>query len=260
MTGMSRFLKSVRASSVEAVASEGRRCTNQYLLCFTLTVLTVLFAAVMLYENEVYGMTKQKHIVLLGASVGHDWKIEALPERLKQNREIRGYRFEFVGEYAFDKTVALNKILQRKQNKPDAIFIKECAAYFPGDLDKYQELMQGWINACRKAGVTPIPTTVVPIIKDESLTRKTKDFIKSMLGRSTSEDKLVQILKYNDWIRIYAASEKLVVLDLESQVRISAEDRSLKLDLHSGDGLHLNPKAYKILDAIVIPTLDRALR
>ena len=61
-------------------------------------------------------MEKPKHIVLLGASVGKDWKIEDLPKRLT----IHNYQFEYVGEYQFDKTKPLQEILQRKENKPDA--------------------------------------------------------------------------------------------------------------------------------------------
>lgn len=69
-----------------------------------------------------------------------------------------------------------------------------------------------------------------------------------MIGRSPHDLRLTSILKYNDWIRAYAQKEGLVFFDLEAPLRISPEDRSLRLDLHSGDGLHLNSKAYGILD------------
>ncbi|NPV03130.1 MAG: hypothetical protein HPY67_00125 [Syntrophaceae bacterium] len=205
-------------------------------------------------------MTKKKHVVLLGASVGHDWKIDSLPERLAQNSGANRYGFEFVGDYQFDKTLTLQKILQRKQNRPDAILLKECAAYFPGDLNRYQELMKSWIKKCRHAGVIPVPTTVVPVIRQQSLTTRMKDAVKHVMGRPTSGMQLEKIGQYNDWIRSYAAGENLTVLDLEAAVRISAEDRSLRTDLHSGDGLHLNVEAYRILDSIVVPVLDQAFK
>ena len=262
MIGTVSVLKNVRLIGAKAVASEGGRYLNRYLVCLTAFVVTFLLAALMLCENEVHGMAKQKHIVLLGASVGHDWKIEALPERMKQNQAIRGYRFEYAGEYAFDKTEALNRILQRTKNKPDAIFIKECAAYFPGDLREYQRLMKGWVQQCRKAGVIPIPTTVVPVVssKNKAMKDQLKDSIKTLLGRPTTATQLEGIFRYNDWIKEYAAQEGLVVLDLEAHLRTSQADRSLRVDLHSGDGLHLNSKAYELLDAVVVPTLDRAFR
>jgi len=232
---------------------------QRYLARVLLSAFIVFALYPLIFDNEVYGMTKKKHVVLLGASVGQAWKIEALPDRVAA---AQGYRFEYVGEYAFDKTEALMKILQRKQNKPDAILIKECAAYFPGDLGQYQELMKGWIKECRKAGVVPVPTTVVPVVssKNKPWKDRLKDFIKTMLGRPTTATQLEGIFRYNDWIKEYAMQEGLTVLDLEAPLRTSQDDRSLRVDLHSGDGLHLNSRAYAMLDAIVVPTLDRAFR
>ncbi len=260
MIGIGRFLKSMRAIGAEFVASEGGRYSNRYLVCLTVTVISVLLATVYLCENEVYGMTKQKHIVLLGASVGHAWKIEALPDRIDQSGSTQAYRFEFVGEYAFDKTEALNKILQRMQNRPDVILIKECAAYFPGDLPQYQELVKGWVKECKKAGVIPVLTTVVPVTKAADLKSSLKDFIKPLLGKANTSARLESLLQYNDWIKVYAKQEGLTVLDLEAPLRVSETDRRLRSDLHSGDGLHLNAQAYGMLDKIIIPTLDQALR
>jgi hypothetical protein len=239
----------------------------------SLMLCTLLFAlcSLLFLNPEVHAMQKPKHIVLLGASVGKAWNIESLPDRLIKSGSsplapsasrlaVSQYRFEYIGEYQFDKTKSLQQVLKRKVNKPDAIFIKECAAYFPGDLSHYQELVQGWVTLCRKAGVVPIPTTVVPVIRDDSFKTQLKDLIKQVIGRPTSSWGLTEIIKYNDWIKSYAQKEGLVVLDLEDPVHTSKEDRSLRLDLHSGDGLHLNGKAYKLLDQIVPRTLEQAFK
>lgn len=223
-----------------------------------LAAVALLLVSMIMCNDEGYGMTKKKHVVLLGASVGQAWKIDSLPERLGQESGAKRYSFEFVGDYQFDKTQTLRKILQRKQNKPDAILLKECAAYFPGDLARYQELMKSWVKDCRDAGVIPVPTAVVPVIRRQDMMTKMKDAVKHLLGRPTSGMQLETITQYNNWIRSYAASEKLTVLDLEAALRVSDEDRSLRTDLHSGDGLHLNPKAYRLLDPIVVPALDLA--
>ena len=220
-------------------------------------VLFLMFFAsysTILVGNEGYGMEKPKHIILLGASVAKDWKMDDLPKRVN----LQGFRFEYVWEYQFDKTKPLQEILQRKENKPDAIFIKECAAYFPGDLQNYQALMKTWVKQCREAKVIPIPTTVVPVIRPDSIKMRAKEFIKRLLGRPTSKTQIAEIIKYNDWVKSYAQEQGLVVLDLETPLHISDTDRSLRLDLHSGDGLHLNEKAYALLDRIVVPVLDKA--
>lgn len=157
---------------------------------FFIALLFGLFSFLFL-NPEVHAMQKPKHIVLLGASVGNAWNIESLSDRLIKGGSsplapdasrlaASQYRFEYIGEYQFDKTNALQQILKRKENKPDAIFIKECAAYFPGDLSRYQELMKSWINQCKESKVVPIPTTVVPVIKPDfsNLKLKLKDTIK----------------------------------------------------------------------------------
>ena len=247
----------------EYLFSGCRNWLKRHLLSIVFVPITLFLVSAIFLEGEVFGMRGEKHVVLLGASVGRDWKIESLPERLKQTEgAAQVYRFEYVGEYAFDKTEALIKILQRKENKPDAIIIKECAAYYPGDLRQYQELMKGWVKACKNAGVVPVPTTVVPVVssKNKTIKERVKDFIKSILGRPTPSSQLEGISQYNDWIRQYTSQEGLTVLELEAPLRTSQEDRSLRIDLHSGDGLHLNAKAYEILDGIVIPTLDRAFQ
>jgi len=240
-----------------------------------LTLFTLLSAlcSLLFLIPEVHAVQKPKHIVLLGASVGNAWNIDSLPDRVikvslspltpySSRLTVFPYRFEYVGEYEFDKTNALQQILKRKENKPDVIFIKECAAYFPGDLSNYQELMKSWIKQCKESKILPIPTTVVPVIKPDfsTLGIKIKDTIKWVLGRPTLASRLEGLIKYNDWIRSYAQKEGLTILDLEAALRISEGDRSLKMELHSGDGLHLNQKAYSILDQIVLPTLDQALR
>lgn len=244
----------------KSICASAMNVMSQKLVFFCLGIILILLGPGISGEDEVHGMAVKKHVVLLGASVGKEWKIESLPERLKQAGPVQGYHFEYVGEYAFDKTEALMKILQGTQNRPDAIFIKECAAYFPGDLRQYQELMKGWVKECKKVGVIPIPTTVVPVVssKNKSIKERGKDFIKFLIGRPTTAFQLEGIFQYNDWIRQYASQEGLTVLDLEGPLRTSQKDRSLRIDLHSGDGLHLNAKAYEILDSIVIPTLDHA--
>ncbi|OPX92411.1 MAG: hypothetical protein A4E53_00512 [Pelotomaculum sp. PtaB.Bin104] len=257
MTGTGNFRKCARSMGSRAVACECARPSNRHQACFFMAMVTVILAALMVCENEVSGMAKQKHIVLLGASVGHAWNIEALPGRVAA---ARNYRFEYVAEYAFDKTEALRGVLQRKQDRPDAVLIKECAAYFPGDLLQYQELVKGWVEECRQAKVVPILTTVVPVVstKNKPIKDRLKDFIKTLLGRPTTATQLEGIFRYNDWVRGYVAREGLTVLDLEAPLRTSQDDRSLRVDLHSGDGLHLNAQAYELLDTVVVPTLDRA--
>jgi hypothetical protein len=197
----------------------------------------------------------KKHVVLLGASVGGAWNIPALPQRVGSDL----YSFEYVHGSPFDKSKVLKEILGRTENKPDVIFLKECAAYFPGDFEKYKALMIQWIGECREKGVIPIPTTVVPVTMFHAYKLFGYDILKLRnpfkYGIPFKQRRLKAILEYNGWLRSFCRENRLVVLDLEAAVRRSDIKRSLRSSLAKVDGLHLKPQAYLILDKIVLPTL-----
>jgi len=56
---------------------------------------------------------------------------------------------------------------------------------------------------------------------------------------------------------VFCAKNDLSLLDLERAVRKSEKDRYLRSKLAKIDGLHLNKKGYRVLDQIVIPTLEK---
>lgn len=191
-----------------------------------------------------------RHIILVGASVGRQWRVEELPGRTRLDR----YRFEYAGLYRFDKSELIREITRREGNRPDGLIIKECAAYFPGPLASYRDLVTGWVDSCLESSIRPILTTVAPVASPESLVQRARAFVKRrLLGRG---DRLESIGEYNEWVRRFTARKSLALLDLEAALRVSDTDRSLRRDLHSGDGLHLNPQAYKILDKLAVQMLD----
>lgn len=197
---------------------------------------------------------RQKRIILLGASVGGAWDISRLPERVNNY----DYVFEYIPHGGFDKSKSLIELLSRQENRPDAIFIKECAAYFPGDMDKYKSLIKEWIKECLEHNVLPIPVTVVPVTRLHPFKKFLIDIIriKNPLRSGNPFKKNKKLAEYNDWIKQYSKNLGLSVLDLEASLRYSEKNRYLREDLARIDGLHVNRKAYGILDQIVIPTLE----
>lgn len=190
-----------------------------------------------------------RHIVLLGASVGEAWNISEMPNRIKNT----DYTFEYVGEYSADKSQQLASILDRGLEKPDVVIIKLCAAYFPGDPDKYKTFIENWIGDCREKGVIPVLATVVPVTKSYPL----RIFMLSLLRWKWRYPRgnFEAIIEFNDWIRDYAHSEGLVVLDLEAALRTSQSDRHLNGRYAKADGLHINERAYAELDRIMMQTV-----
>jgi len=203
---------------------------------------------------------RRKQVLLLGASVGKSWKLPSLPQRIGNS----DYSFEYRMCAQFDKSDCLKDILSREGNKPDVVLIKECAAYFPGEVESYKKLMTRWIRECLDADVIPLPATVVPVTRLHSFK---KIFIDVLRGRKPFRQgnpfkylRNEAILEFNDWLRLYCREKGLNVLDLEAALRYSENNRFLREDLARIDGLHLNGKAYELLDRIVLPVLEDATR
>lgn len=173
----------------------------------------------------------QRKIAFVGASLGHAWHLPVVFPNIKS----------YV-EYEFDKSPALEKVLP---TRPDAIIIKECAAYFPSndDPESRKSMVKGWVARIRQSGIQPILATVVPVSKSHG---------------ETNPGRCVAIWAFNDWLRNFADEEKIEILDLEKALRISASNRHLAPGLDTGDGLHLQRDTYRRrLDHLLPPLLMR---
>jgi len=201
-------------------------------------------------------MSEKTRVVLLGASVGREWNLPDLPGRTGQD----GYVFEALAAWQFDKSEILEETLMRPRRKfrltrtylkgflepsrqpADIIVIKECSAYFPGDLEKYRRSFGEWATAVRQGGRGLVLATVVPVTAERA---------------AGVPGKMEQVREFNDWVREYARREGITLLDLEEALRTDPEKRFLRDDLTSGDGTHLNRKAYDILDPIMLEAVRR---
>ena len=196
---------------------------------------------------------KELHLVLMGASIGREWNVPQLPERMK----LEHITFEYIGVFdQFDKTVAINEIISRKL-KPDVVIIKQCSVYFPGALTQYKILTQTWVKNLRDAGIRPVLATSVPIARSEAIMDKIKDVARIYILQR--KPKMEQIEAFNDWIRQFSDNNGLAVLDLEKTLRISASDRYMRPDFDKGDRVHINQKAYAALDNIMPHLLNEMM-
>lgn len=195
-------------------------------------------------------MNNKLRIILVGASVGQDWKLQEFNMRTKSD----DYVFESVAAWQYDKTEALEEVLMRPKRKfrptksylkgffepspapVDIVILKECAAYFPGDTVRYKELMKKWVGMIRGANKEVMLATVAPVTETRAAKQK---------------GKIESIREFNDWIRQYAKDENITVIDLEAALRKDPQTRFLRDELTSGDGTHLNKKAYDILDVLL---------
>jgi len=193
-------------------------------------------------------------VVLLGASIGRSWHLPEFAARVHDRR----YAVESYAVWQFDKSEMLDEVLMRPARKfhptrtylkslfrpapqpADAIILKECSAYFPGDPREQRRLVEKWVGEIMHAGIQPILATAVPVTRQRA---------------EADPGKIEGVREYNDWVRSYAGDRRIPLLDLERALRSDPSGRYLRDDLTSGDGSHLNAKAYKILDELLHATL-----
>lgn len=170
--------------------------------------------------------TELPMVVFIGASITKQWLLD-----------IRFPFIRIIDIYNFDKSEAIAKIL-KSPSVPQIVFIKECAAYFPGNLADYKSMIEGWCERLKDGGVKyVVPVTVVPVTEAHS---------KIYPGR------IEAIWKYNDWLREYVSKGDGRILDFELALIESTTRRYLKTEYAQKDGLHINRKGYrKVLDPLL---------
>jgi hypothetical protein len=176
-----------------------------------------------------------QYVVLVGASVGKEWNLPALPNRLHTNGYVFGYR----GKYSYDKTDVLESLVNSPY-KPDIVIIKECAAYFPKESESIRVRLPQWVDMLESNDITPVLATCCPVTEEND---------RQNPGRQAA------INEFNQFVRAFAEEKNLGLLDLEKTLRIGDNRHYLKGEYASPDGLHLVSAAYHALDPIVLVSL-----
>lgn len=201
--------------------------------------------------SEAVTAGKPVHVVLLGASIGMEWNLPDLPRRVNEQR----YSFEALQEWEYDKSEIVEETLMRPARKfrltpsyvkgffksspqpADMIILKECSSYFPSEMRRNKELMQQWVQEIKRKNIAVMLATVVPVTKERA---------------QHDPGKQEGIREFNDWLREFARQQGVPLLDLERTLRADDKDRYLRDEFTSGDGSHLNRKAYDILDQLLV--------
>lgn len=217
---------------------------------WVIVLVVILGAAVAMRSARRAVRAKTKtgtHVVLIGASIGRDWRLAEWPARL-QAPELSA---ESIAVWQFDKSEAVDEVLLRPRRKfrptrsylkswfetpprkADIVILKECSSYFPGEPRAYRESVQRWARRLQAHGIRVILATVAPVTRERA---------------RHDSGKQEALLEYNRWLREYARTQRLPVLDLESALAVGEHDAYLRDEFTSGDGSHLNARAYAVLD------------
>jgi hypothetical protein len=213
---------------------------------YTVKIIRTDLKGLLLYKPLVINITPHKggdkYFILVGASIGKNWKFDKLPERLKLGENVV---FGNRTVYQFDKTKIVEEIIDLPVFV-SGVILKECSAYFPRDMESSKKDLLQWRTKLEAKGIKSIFATTVPVTVKRA---------REVSGKQKSLE------KFNDFIRQYGEREGVLVLDLEKALRRSATDRHLRDDFAQKDGVHLVEEAYrKALDPKIPPLIWKAIK
>lgn len=119
----------------------------------------------------------------------------------------------------------------------------------PTTLEAIQGNLTSMAELARLNGIRVVLASILPISDYEM--REGKPIVQSV--RRAPE----RIVRMNEWLKSYAAKNRLVYLDYYSAMR--DEKGFLKDDL-SDDGLHPNQKGYEVMAPLVEAAIEKAMR
>lgn len=227
---------------------------KKFLLGGALAIVAALAATWFVSTRAPERAPGERHLALVGASIGQDWHVAGWPSRV----HAPVFTAESFAVWQFDKTSAIDELLMRPKRpfrptrtwlkslfappppKADLVILKECSSYFPGEAAAQRAAFRAWEEKLSAAGAKVVLATVVPV----TASRARKD-----TGKQEA------LTAFNAWVREYAAQKNLPVLDLDAALRTGASGSHLKDEYTSGDGSHLNRAAYAVLDRTLLDTL-----
>lgn len=184
--------------------------------------------------NGVVSKPKNRYIAFIGASIGRDWKLENLPERINKLNDLEIFYWP---EYKFNKKTIIDHIL-KIPIKPHVIMIKECAEYFPrNEIDSINEI-NSWFEIIKNNKILPVALTTFSV---------TKQHDDEHTGKAASINKFNGLLKKSGYS----------ILELDLQLADSQNRIYLSEKYAQKDGLHLNKYAYEKIDKLLTYYLKR---
>ncbi len=209
------------------------------------TLRTLLLAILALGTPLVTDANTKPLLVITGASYAADWKQPALPAYTVMNRGKGG---EVTGDVLarFDRDVVAAK--------PDSVLIwgfinnlhRAPAGGFPATQEKIKSDFREMVTRARSAGITPILATEVTLSEAIGIKNRLAAFVGKMRGKTGYAHKInTPLREVNDWMRAYARTEKLQLLDIEKLFDDGEGYR--KTEYTSDDGTHISEEGYAAL-------------
>lgn len=208
-------------------------------------------------NRDIRGVNDRATIVILGASYAKDWPVTQLAGSSVRNHGVGG-----------DETSAMLARFEQDvvAHKPTAVIIwgfindifRSNADTLPDKIATTKNNLTQIIDRARRNGIKPIVATEVTIRPAKSLTNEVIGWISRLRGKRSYADYVNEhVLSVNDWLRTYARTNEIALLDL--QPVLADADGLRKRVYATDDGSHLTPAAYEALTRFAESPLSQYL-
>jgi len=218
-----------------------------------LGALACLLFSLLSAAQAAMNATANKHMVIIGASYAAEWQDPKLPGYSITNKGIDGQESSDVrGRFERD-VIAL---------QPDVVMIwghyNDVVRAKPENMaaakKKAQDNYRAMVDQARAAGITPILITEITIPIPDTMKEKLMGFIGSVRGKTDYRmQKNTEIKALNAWLRDYAKSQKIKLIDLETA--LDSGNGTRKVEYTRSDNSHVSPAGYDAITKYVVSQL-----
>jgi lysophospholipase L1-like esterase len=207
-----------------------------------------LFIACLSLGVDTVNANTQPVLVIIGASYAADWKQPALPGYTVVNRG-KGGEETFNVAARFDRDVVTAK--------PAAVLIwghinnihRAPGGDYPAAQERIKADYLAMVGKARAAGIRPILATEVTLSEAVGIRDRIAAFVGKLRGKTGYAARINgPVRAVNDWLRAYARTEKIQLLDIEKLMDDGEGFRDT--DYTSDDGTHISAEGYAALTAL----------
>jgi lysophospholipase L1-like esterase len=194
-----------------------------------------------------------KHLVIIGASYAAEWDTPKLPGYTVTNKGIGGQESSDLRARFERDVIAL---------KPNTVMIwghyndivRASADKMVAAKQKAQDNYRWMTEQARAAGIEVILVTEITIPIPDTLKENAMAWVAGLLGKQDyRSQKNEQIKAVNAWLRDYARSQNIKLLDLETA--LDSGNGTRKVEYAREDNSHVSPAGYQAITRYVAAQL-----
>ena len=196
-----------------------------------------------------------KHLIIIGASYAAEWGNPKLPGYTVTNKGIGGQESSDLRARFERDVIAL---------QPDVVMIwghyndvvRASADKMAAAKQKAQDNYRWMTEQARAAGIEVILITEITIPIPDTFKENTLAWLAGLLGKQDyRSQKNQQIKALNVWLRDYARSQNIKLIDLETA--LDSGNGTRKVEYTRADNSHVSPAGYQAITQYVVAQLAR---